>query len=244
MSPTAGASGQNRGWCAAHHFNSGFPPVRGGKHEHLEPLVYLVDDDPSVRKALTRLFRVAGLRCETFETAGISRSPEFRSPSCLVLDVNLPDGTGLDLQRELKDRGWPASIVFITGHGNIPMAVEAIQSGAVHFLAKPFNNEELLAAVHKALERAGQEFATADESKQLRERLNSLTPRERDVFLLVAAGMANKNIAAELDISLQTVKLHRGRVMRKLQLDSVADLVRLAEKANPVEKANPDRPQR
>lgn len=200
-----------------------------------QPLVYLVDDDPSIRKALKRLFRVAGLRCEAFETAqGFLDHPNFESPSCLVLDVNLPDGTGLDIQRQLKDRACPASIVFITGHGNIPMAVNAIQSGAVHFLAKPFNNQELLEAVHKALERAGQELATADKSKHLQERLKSLTPREHQIFLRVAAGMANKNIAAELDISLQTVKLHRGRVMQKLQLNSVADLVRLAEKASPV----------
>src|SRR5690349_18549368 len=125
-----------------------------------EPLVYLIDDDPSVLKALQRLFRVAGLRCEAFESAqGFLDHPNFESPACLVLDVNLPDRTGLDLQRDLKDRGWPVSIVFITGHGSIPMAVEAMQAGAVHFLSKPFDNDELLEAVHMALDRAGQEVA-------------------------------------------------------------------------------------
>lgn len=199
-----------------------------------EPIVYLVDDDASVRKALKRLFRVAGLRCEAFETAqGFLDHPQFECHSCVVLDVNLPDRTGLDLQQELKGRGWPASIVFITGHGSIPMAVEAIQSGAVHFLAKPFDNDELLAAVHKALDRAGHETASLDQIKLIKERMSTLTAREHQVFLLVAAGMANKNIATQLDLSLQTVKLHRGRVMQKLQLDSVADLVRLAEKAHP-----------
>jgi FixJ family two-component response regulator len=196
------------------------------------PLVYLVDDDPSVLKALKRLFRVAEIRCETFATAeGFLDQPNIESPACLVLDVNLPGRTGLDLQRELKERGWPASIVFITGHGTIPMAVEAIQSGAVHFLAKPFNNDDLLAAVRTALDRAHQELASLDDSRQTRERTAALTPREREIFLLVAAGIPNKNIATQLDISLQTVKLHRGRVMQKLQLNSVADLVRLAEKA-------------
>lgn len=196
------------------------------------PLVYLVDDDPSVLKALKRLFRVAAIRCESFATAeDFLDQPEFESPACLVLDVNLPGRTGLDLQRELKDRGWPVAIVFITGHGTIPMAVEAIQSGAVHFLAKPFNNNELLSAVRTALDRAGQELASLDDSRHIRERTAALTPREREIFLLVAAGMPNKNIATQLDISLQTVKLHRGRVMQKLQLNSVADLVRLAEKA-------------
>lgn len=199
-----------------------------------EPLVYLVDDDPSVLKALKRLFRVAGLRCETFESAQeFLNHPTFEAHSCLVLDVNLPDRTGLELQRELQSHGCPASIVFITGHGNIPMAVEAIQAGAIHFLAKPFHNAELLAAVNKGLDRARQAILANDESRHLSERLNSLTPREQQVFLLVAAGMANKNIAIQLDVSLQTVKLHRGRVMQKLSLESVADLVRLAEKAQP-----------
>ena len=195
------------------------------------PLVYLVDDDPSVLRALKRVFSVAGLRCETFATAqGFLEQPEFESPACLVLDVNLPDRSGLDLQAELRRRGRPASIVFITGHGSIPLAVEAMQAGAVHFLAKPFDNRDLLAAVQKALDKAKQEFAALDENRRIADCASLMTPRELEIFLLVADGLSNKSIAARLDISLQTVKLHRGRVMQKLQLDSVADLVRLAEK--------------
>jgi len=199
------------------------------------PLVYLVYDDPSVSKALGRLFRVAGFRFAAFTTAhDFLDQPSLESPSCLVLDVQLPDQSGLDLQRELNDRGWCASIVFITGHGNIPMAVEAMRAGAVHFLPKPFDNRDLLAAVRQAIDRQLQVCAQLDESSQIEARMASLTPRERQVFALVAAGLANKNIATRLGCSLQTVKFHRGRVMQKLQLDSVADLVRLAEKAKPV----------
>src|SRR5262249_13136544 len=155
----------------------------------------------------------------------------FESPSCLVLDVQLPDQSGLDLQKELKDRGWSIPIVFITGHGNIPMAVEAMRSGAVHFLPKPFDNRELLTAVGHALAREAQTVAKQKEKERTAQLLDSLTPREREVFFLVATGMANKNIATRLGICLQTVKLHRGQVMQKLQLTSVADLVRLAENA-------------
>jgi FixJ family two-component response regulator len=195
------------------------------------PIVYLVDDDPSVSKALKRLFHVAGFRFEAFETAHdfLQRS-RFESPACLILDVHLPDQNGLDLQKELNGRGWHPSIVFITGHGSVPMAVEAMRSGAVHFLSKPFDNANLLAAVRQAIDRDREFHAHLEESQQLEARLASLTARERQVFLLVADGLANKNIATQLDLSLQTVKLHRGRVMQKLHADSVADLVRLAEK--------------
>jgi FixJ family two-component response regulator len=196
------------------------------------PVVYVVDDDPSVTRALKRVFRVAGLRYESFATAQdflLHRGHE--SPSCLVLDVQLPDLNGLDLQQELKARGWTPPIVFITGHGNVPMAVEAMQAGAVHFLPKPFDNRELLAAVRKALERDRQELDQREEGRRIKALVDSLTPREHEVFFLVAAGMPNKNIAIRLDVSLQTVKLYRGRLMHKLQLNSVADLVRLAEKA-------------
>jgi FixJ family two-component response regulator len=197
------------------------------------PVVYVVDDDPSVSRALERLFRVAGLRMEAFATAqGFLDHRTFESPSCMVLDVQLPDLNGLDLQRDLKDRGWHVPIVFITGHGNVPLAVKAMQAGAVHFLTKPFENRELLAAIRQALAREGLELARQEESRRIKQLLDSLTLREREVFLLVAAGMANKNIAARLGVCLQTVKLHRGHVMQKLQLDSVADLVHLAEKAH------------
>jgi FixJ family two-component response regulator len=198
------------------------------------PVVYVVDDDPSVARALERMFRVAGFRLASFATArAFLDQQRLESPSCLVLDVHLPDLNGLDLQRELKDRGWTLPIVFITGHGSVPMAVEAMRAGAVHFLPKPFDNRELLAAVRQAVAREVQELARQEESNRVKTLVDSLTPRERQVFLLVAAGMVNKNIATRLGVCLQTVKLHRGHVMEKLGLDSVADLVQLAARARP-----------
>jgi FixJ family two-component response regulator len=196
------------------------------------PVVYVVDDDPSVSRALTRLFRVARLRLLSFATAReFLNHRNFESPSCLVLDVQLPDLNRLDLQKELKDRGWAPPIVFITGHGNVSMAVKAMRAGAVHFLPKPCDNRELLAAVRQALDRDGQQLARQEERERIKRLVDSLTPRECEVFLLVAAGMANKTIATRLGVCLQTVKLHRSHVMQKLRLDSVADLVHLAEKA-------------
>lgn len=194
-------------------------------------VVYLVDDDPSVSQALTRLFRVAGYRLKTFENAqDFLDQSQLVSPSCLILDVNLPDLNGLDLQKELKKRGWGLPIVFITGNGTIPMAVEALQEGAVHFLPKPFDNQQLLSAVKLALQRESRERARQVEAGRLMSQIDLLTPREREVFLLAGAGVPNKNIATRLGISIQTVKLHRGHLMSKLQLDTVADLVRLVEK--------------
>ncbi|HZZ82506.1 MAG TPA: response regulator [Gemmataceae bacterium] len=199
------------------------------------PVVYVVDDDPSVSRALARLFRVAGLRLVSFATAQEFLShPNCESPSCLVLDVQLPDLNGLDLQRELKERDWRLPIVFITGHGNVPMAVEAMRAGAVHFLPKPCDNRELLAAIRQALDRDREHRAQQKEAQRIKPLIDALTPREREVFLLVAAGLANKNIASRLRISLQTVKLHRGNVMQKLQLDSIADLVHFAQKTRAI----------
>lgn len=197
-----------------------------------EPVVYVVDDDESVSKALSRLFRVAGLRLQAFGTAQEFLDYEdFESPCCLILDVQLPDRSGPDLQRELKARGRDMSIVFVTGHGDIPMAVEAMRDGAVHFLPKPFDNRELLAAVQQALDRQRLELDQQGESDRVQALVNALTPRECEVFFLVASGLPNKTIATKLDVSLQTVKLYRARVMEKLALESTADLVRLAEKA-------------
>lgn len=198
----------------------------------LPPVVYVVDDDPSVAAALERLFRVAGYRLVAFTTAGeLLLQAELASPACLVLDVHLPDLNGLEIQRELQHRGWTLPIVFITGHGTVPQAVEAMRAGAVHFLGKPFDNQELLAAVRQALDRENDEFARREEGTRLKLLVDSLTPREQQVLLLVAAGLANKNIAARLGVSLQTVKLHRGRLMEKLQFDSVAQLVQFADRA-------------
>jgi RNA polymerase sigma factor (sigma-70 family) len=197
-----------------------------------EPTIYIVDDDPSVARALSRVLQVAGFRQESFATAQDFLNQEgLESPACLLLDVQLPGLSGLELQAALKDRGWTVPIVFITGHGNVPMAVDAMRAGAVHFLPKPFDNRELLSAILSALQREHQTLTDLEERKRIEEQLGSLTQRERQVFDLVAGGMPNKNIAAQLGLSLQTVKLHRGNVMRKLGLQSVAELARLAEKA-------------
>jgi FixJ family two-component response regulator len=199
------------------------------------PLVYLVDDDPSVSKALTRLFQAAGFRFAAFATAQdfLDRC-DIELPSCLVLDVQLPGRSGLDLQHELSSRGLSVPIVFITGHGDVPMAVQALRAGAIHFLQKPFKNRDLLAAVQQAIDKQLQFCANLEEKRQIENRLASLSAREREVFALVALGLPNKTIAAKLDLSLPTIKLYRARVMQKLGLDSVADLVRLAQKAEPV----------
>jgi FixJ family two-component response regulator len=198
------------------------------------PLVYLVDDDPSVSKALTRLFQAADFRFAAFATAqDFLDQCDIELPSCLVLDVQLPGQSGLNLQRELSHRGLSVPIVFITGHGDVPMAVQALRAGAIHFLQKPFKNRDLLAAVQQAIDKQLQFCANLEEKRQIETRLASLSAREREVFALVALGMANKSIAAKLDLSLQTIKLYRARVMQKLELDSVADLVRLAQKAEP-----------
>jgi FixJ family two-component response regulator len=196
------------------------------------PVVYLVDDDPSVSSALRRLFRVAGFSFQAFGNAhDFMDQQKLESPSCLVLDVQLPDQSGFDLQKELKDRGWRTSIIFITGYGSIPMAVEAMREGAIDFLPKPFDNRELLGAVRQAVDRERAASACLEENHQIEGRVSSLTLRERQVFVLVASGLANKAIASQLDLSLQTIKLHRGRVMKKLRADSIADLVRLSERA-------------
>ncbi len=196
------------------------------------PTVYVVDDDPSVSKALERLFRVAGFQFVPFANAqDFLNYEDFASPACVVLDVQLPDRSGLELQEELKKRNRSVAIVFITGHGDIPMAVEAMRAGAIHFLPKPFDNQRLLAAVRQAIEHDCEASTERDESREIESRLALLTPRERQVFALVAAGAANKQIAAQLGLALQTIKLYRGRVMQKLELTSVAELARLAEKA-------------
>jgi len=199
-----------------------------------EPVIYIVDDDPSVSRALSRVFRVAGFRQEAFATAHDFLNQEcLQSPSCLLLDVQLPGLSGLELQAELKHRNWTVPIVFITGHGDIPMAVDAMRAGATHFLQKPFDNRTLLAAIHSALECEQRTLAEAQERQRIEQQLDCLTGRERQLFDLVAGGMPNKRIASHLGLSLQTVKLHRGNMMRKLGLLSVAELARLAEKAVP-----------
>jgi FixJ family two-component response regulator len=187
--------------------------------------VFVVDDDVSVREALEPLIRYAGWQPETFASAQeFLDRPRLTVPSCLVLDVSLPDLNGLDLQKRIVDR-TDVPIIFITGHGDVPMTVRAMKAGAVEFLTKPFDDEALLSAIRNAIERS--EAALGDEAnlRVLRERYASLSPREREVMSLVVSGLLNKQVGGELGISEITVKAHRGRVMQKMKAASLADLV-------------------
>jgi FixJ family two-component response regulator len=199
-----------------------------------DAIVYVVDDDLSVREALRSLIRSVGLRCETFASAAeFLRYPRAEDPSCVVLDVQLPDASGLDLMGVLDAEEAPIPIIFITGHGTIPMSVRAMKSGAMEFLTKPFREEDLIAAMRQALKRDSAARQQRAELAGLQARMKRLTPREREVLGLVVAGRMNKQIAAELGTAEQTIKQHRGRVMKKLGVDSVAELVRLAERVVP-----------
>lgn len=195
------------------------------------PTVFIVDDDVSVRESLELLIRWAGWTPETFGSASAFLShPRAETASCLLLDVELPDLNGLDLQHRLGADQSRMPIIFVTGHGDIPRTVRAMKAGAAEFLTKPFDDEELLTAIRRALERSRVAVAAAAECRTLRERHASLTPREREVMSWVVAGLLNKQIGAELGASEVTVKAHRGKVMRKMQAASLADLVRMAAK--------------
>jgi len=193
-------------------------------------IVYVVDDDASLRDSLSSLFRSVGLHVETFETADeFLQFDRPETPSCLVLDVRLPGVSGLDFQVELATRGEQIPIVFMTGHGDIPMTVKAMKAGAVEFLPKPFREQEMIDAVHLALEHDRKHRANEDAIANLRACHESLTPREREVMALVTEGLMNKQIAGELGLSEITVKVHRGNVVRKMGAQSLAELVRMAE---------------
>jgi FixJ family two-component response regulator len=195
------------------------------------PTVFIVDDDRGMRQAIQDLVESVGLHAEAFATGqDFLRKQRTSDPSCLVLDVRLPQLSGLDLQRQLADTGVQIPIIFITAHGDIPMSVRALKSGAVEFLTKPFRDQDLLDAIQQALQRdiAAREQQT--ETHALEQRFQSLTVREREVMTLVVSGMLNKQIAAELGASEATVKIHRGHVMEKMQAGSIVELVRMADK--------------
>jgi FixJ family two-component response regulator len=196
------------------------------------PKVFLVDDDGSVLRAVGRLIKSAGYEVQTFVSArGFLDSGDFKNgPACLVLDVRMPGFNGLELQRELQAANATLPIIFITGHGDIPTTVRAMKAGAVDFLTKPVKDAVLLRAIEQALARAVRDQAEREAFEALNKRLNTLTPREREVMGLVVSGLLNKQIAFELGTVEKTIKVHRARVMQKMGVDSLAELVRLAEK--------------
>ena len=198
---------------------------------HATPIVFVVDDDVSVRESLESLIRCEGWRSEAFQSADeFLARPRAATPSCLVLDLTLPGLNGLELQERIAGDRSDMPIIFISGYGDVPKTVRAMKAGAVEFLTKPLNDDDLLSAIRQAIERSRSTLAQQSEMRQLRHRLTSLTPREREVMDLVVSGLLNKQVGAELGISEITVKAHRGKVMEKMQAESIADLVKMAER--------------
>jgi len=200
-----------------------------------EPIVLVVDDDDSLCRGVERLLRSVGLNVETFVSAQeFMRHPPPEGPACLVLDMRMPGMSGLQLQQALIAAGLGLPVIFLTGHGTVPMSVRALKTGAVDFLQKPVEDQLLLDVIHQALERDRQARVQEAEHMRLRRQADTLTSRERDVFGLVVTGLANKEIAAVLGTSEKTVKIHRGRVMQKMQASSLAHLVRMADQLGPL----------
>lgn len=204
------------------------------------PIIFIVDDDVSVRESLEALIDWAGWRPETFESAqDFLARPRADGPCCLVLDVSLPGLSGLELQKLIAAERIDMPIIFITGHGDIPMSVQAMKAGAIEFLTKPIDDDALLTAIRHAIERSQARLENEVEVQALRDRYASLTPREREVMLLVVSGLLNKQVGAELGISEITVKAHRGKMMEKMEADSLADLVRMSVSLHLVPTRNP-----
>jgi FixJ family two-component response regulator len=216
----------------------GSPPMSDGR-----PIVFVVDDDVSVRESLELLIRCEGWQPEIFASAQeFLDNPRVLVPSCLVLDVSLPGLNGLDLQKRVAVERTDMPIIFITGFGDVPTTVQAMKAGAVEFLTKPFSDDALLNAIRQAVERSRVALGYEAEMRALRDRYESLTPRERQVMALVASGLLNKQVGGELNISEITVKAHRGQVMRKMKADSLADLVTMAARLRLARAPGPNPP--
>jgi FixJ family two-component response regulator len=196
-----------------------------------EPSVYIIDDDPSVRNGLTRIVKAVGINVESFESAGEFLSSEkYKEHGCIILDVHMPEMTGPELQEKLIEAGSIMPIIFLSAHGDVPTTAKTMKKGAVDFLEKPVDHEDLMAAIQNSLEQDLETRSKRTEYNSILELIKTLTPREHEVMTFVITGMLNKQIAAEMDISEETVKIHRGRVMQKLGIVSVAELVRLCGK--------------